>query len=880
VSGRPADWRRFVPFWRFNTEADIEAELRFHFEHKVADLVARGATPDTARAQAVAEFGDVDAVRSSLREIDGRIATHRQRAEWWESIAQDIGYVVRTLRRSPGFTLAVVLTLALGIGANTAIFGIVNSVLLQPLPYPNANRLVAVFETEGKTGSHAVSRLDLEDWRRQNSSFAHLTAYIRYSTNIVIGGQPERLLSSAATPDFFAVFGTAPLLGTGFPDASSSAVISERLWRSRYSASTDLSAMKVLVSGRPYAIAGVMPESFDFPHTTDVWVPIDLATDTRARSAHNYWIVGDLKPGTSLPAAQADLATVAARIAADNPTENGHVGAKVVDLQESLTGAVKPTLVLLMVMAALVLLIACGNVANLLLVRASGRRREIAVRAALGAERRRLIRQLLTESAVLAFGGALLGVVLAVASARASRAVPLIAALPVPPRIVDPWVLAFTLSLAVGTALVFGLAPALQASHIELVESLKQAGGRTTTSHGLRGALVSAQVALAALLLVGATLTARSILRLQGERLGFDATHLTLLYANPPGTIRDDARRQAVNQLLDRVRALPGVTAAAASDVVPFTGGGSNGGILIEGQPAATGTAQPHAAWRMISDGYFATLRIPLRRGRDFGEIDRGGPRTIIINEAMARLYWPGRDPMGALVAAPGLDEEEYVAHQKGKEIWMTVVGVVGDTRDVGFGLPPQPTIYFPLVQDPNTDATIFVRGSIPTASLRAPLLAAASAVSPEVPARVQALEETMTRSVSTPRFRAFLIGLFAALALTLATIGIYGVAAHVTAQRTSEIGIRMALGARGSQVLWSVVGRVVRYVAIGLALGLAAAAASTRFIAQFLYGITASDLSTYAFVGAVLAFVSLASAYGPARRAARIDPMRALRSE
>jgi putative ABC transport system permease protein len=391
--------------------------------------------------------------------------------------------------------------------------------------------------------------------------------------------------------------------------------------------------------------------------------------------------------------------------------------------------------------------------------------------------------------------------------------------------------------------------------------------------------LVSAQVALAALLLVGATLATRSLLRLQSEELGFAAAHLTLLSANPPKTVRDDARREAVRQLLDRIRALPGVTSAAASDVVPFTGGGSNGGVIIEGQ-LFTGKAQPHAAWRMVSAGYFTTMAIPLTRGRDFGDMDRGGPRAIIINAAMARRYWPGQDPIGALVAAPGLDSAEYAAHLSGQEIWMTVVGVVGDTRDMGFSLPPQPTIYFPLVQDPNADVTIFVRSSLPANSLRAPLLAVASTVSPEVPARVQPLEDTMIRSVSTPRFRAFLIGLFASLALVLATIGIYGVAAHVTAQRTGEIGIRMALGARGSQIVWSVIQRVVRYVLVGLALGLGVAAASARFITQFLYGISGNDIPTFAFVGALLVVVSVVSAYGPALRAARIDPMKALRNE
>ncbi len=692
-------WRRFVLWTRRGRLArDLSEEIQAHIDLLARDYEQEGLARVDALAAARRRMGNVGQLRERSREYWGFPSA--------DALAQDLRYALRGLVRAPGFTFAVVLTLGLGIGANTAIFGIVNSVLVQPLPYPNANRLVAAFETEGRAGTEPISRQDLEDWRRESRSFAHLAAYVRYSNNIVINDQPERLLSSAVTPDFFGAFGRAPVVGSGFPDASSGAIISERLWRSRYGASSNLSGMSVKVSGRTYAVVGVMPASFDFPHTTEIWIPIDLTNDTRARSAHNYWIVGDLKAGVSLRAAQADLGTVAARIAADNPASNGHVGAKLVDLQESLSGAVRPTLVLLMVMAGLVLLLACGNVANLLLVRGAGRRTEFAVRAALGAGRDRLFRQLVTESSVLALAGALLGVGLAILATQASRAVPVIASLPVQPRVVDPWVLAFTLSLAVSTAFAFGLAPAMRATRVDLTDSLKQASGRTTSSQGLRGSLVSAQVALAALLLVGATLATRSLLRLQGEDLGFNPAHLTLLFANSPSTVRGDARREAVSQLLDRIRRIPGVTSAAASDVVPFTGGGSNGGVMIEGQPF-TGKAQPHAAWRMVSEEYFATMAIPINRGRDFGATDRTGPRTIVINEAMAKLYWPNADPIGGLVAVPGLDSAEYAAHKSGREIWMTVVGIVGDTRDLGFNLPPQPTIYFPLMQKPDADATI-----------------------------------------------------------------------------------------------------------------------------------------------------------------------------
>ena len=802
-----------------------------------------------------------------------------------DSLVQELRYAVRSLANSPGFTLVAILTLALGIGVNTSIFSVLYGVLLEPLPYDHPERLVRVFETSGRLGTMNLSRLDFQDWRDQNRSFTHLAAYGAGPVTLIGGSEPDRVLAAAVTPGFFEAFGVPAFLGRTFgADAGVSglpAVISERLWRSRFGGARDVLGRTIRLIGSAYTVVGVLPSRMDFPTGTGVWIPLDLSTDISSRSAHNYAVVGALKPGVSVGAAQADLASVAARLAEQYPKSNQNVGAHIRGLQEHLTGSVRPTLLLLSIMVALVLLIACANVANLLLACAHARRREIAVRAALGATRTRLARQVLTESALLGLGGAAAGALFAIWTGELFAAWGPLASLPMRARVTHPAVLGFALGLALVTAVLFGATPAVHATRSNLVESLKQSSGRGLTAQGLRGALVVAQVALAALLLVGAGLTTRSLLRLQQERLGFDPEHVLLVDAALPETGADDAARaQAYGQLLEQVGALPGVQSAALASALPLTGNDPDGFFDIEGRSGELGTAGSSAGWHMVSDGYFATLGVPVRRGRGFLPTDRGGIDVVVINEAMARVFWPDQDPIGRRIAITGLDLRTYNAFRAGRTVWFTIVGVVGDVRHQALGTPPGPDLYVPYFQHPSRDVTLVVRTPLPLASLQGALKNKVRALSPDAPLRLTTLVAVITRSVATPRFRSLLIGIFAALALVLAAVGIYGVVSYLTTQRTAEIGIRMALGARPRHVLGAVAGGVAGQALAGLALGLGLAAGFSRLVATFLYGVPPTDAPTYEGVAVVLVGVALLACYLPARRAAKIDPIIALRTE
>ncbi len=802
-----------------------------------------------------------------------------------DTLGQDIRYAIRSLIRTPGFAVVAIVTLALGIGANTAMFGIVHSVLLQPLPYAHPDRLVAVSETGTKGGDIGVSRLDLEDWRRSTTTLARIAGYGWGVTSISGGTEPLRASVAEVTPEFFDVFATPARLGRTFRDASpsSGAVISAGLWKRAYGARTDLAAMTVTVEGQQYPIAGVMPESFDYPHGVDVWLPLDLAQDNTSRSAHNYRLVADLRPGVSVGAAQAELSSVAARLAQAYPASNHDIGAHVVPLQSSLTRNVRPTLLLLVAMVALVLLIAATNVANLLLVRATARRREIAVRAALGARGSRIARQLLVESIVLAVSGGALGVLVAAWSVSALRSTPAMAQLPVPPDMGSPAVFAFAFALALATAILFGMLPAMHVTRVNLADVLKQTAGRGLTAQGLRGALIIGEVALAAVLLVGAGLTGRSLLRLEGEDIGFAADHLLVVDTSLPAADHGAGWVAAYTQLLSSARQVPGVSSAAITTTAPFSGTGSTGNFMIEGGASPDGESAPQAGWRAVSDGFFATLHVPLVRGRDFGASDNlDAPRVVMINAALARAYWPGRDPIGARIAVPGYDEESYEAYKRGANVWFTVIGVVGDVRDVNPGAAPAPTLYMPLSQHPEARGSlaIIARSPAPASSLRASIAAAVNAANPGAPLRISALDAAISATSATPRFRALLIGVFALLALTLAAIGIYGVSAYITEQRRPEFGVRLALGARPGQVLSRVIRQMGGYAVAGLVIGLAAALALGRLAQAFVYGVSVTDPVTFGVTAAALLASTLVATYVPARRAARLDPVIALRSE
>ncbi len=858
-------------FRRDDVERELADEFRLHIDAETRRLIDEGMQPAEAQRRARLSFGGVERVKDETRDARG--------VTFIEQLLADLRYAVRVLAKNRGFTIAAVLTLALGIGANTAIFGVVQSVLLRPQPYPHPERLVAVFETDPQGNLVGLSKLDLQDWRPATTTTAHMAASLGGPATLSNAGHREEVFTTFASVEFFDVFGVSPLMGTGLTTIDGGVVISEGLWKRWFGGAPDVVGRTLIVNDTAQVINGVMPSRFDYPHGTELWRPQDMVPKVKtARTIRAWQIVADLKPGVSVAAAQAEFGAIASRLASAYPNTNAGVGARVMELEESLTGKVKPTLILLMVMAGLVLLIACSNLANLMLARAVGRRRELAVRAALGASRARLARQLLTESALLSTVGAAVGIPVALWCARALRATPTITALAVATQTSERWMFAFSVLMVLVTAILCGAAPALRASRVDVVTSLKHAGGRGITAIGMSGALVIAEVAVATLLLVGAALTGRSLARLEGESLGFDPNHVVILRPSFPGTFA--GRLALENALLERVRAIPGIVSAGMLNGVPLSGSFWSTNAIVERESVDAHAELHQILLRIVSPDAFRTLGIPIKRGRDFLPSDDRSAPTVVVNEAMARSLWPGRDPIGARVSIPELDPAWWMAHSKGEETWLTVVGVVGDTREVGLGVPPQPMAYTSIFVQPNIPVNVALRTSLPLTTVRRPLLDAVAAVTATTSSTVTTMDDIRLHSAATPRLRTFIVFAFAGLALVLAAMGVYGVSAHVTAQRTAEIGIRMALGARPHQVLHAVAARVIACAGAGLAVGLAVAAASVQLVRSFLYGVAPHDIVTFVSAGLMIVFVAGVATWIPARRATRIDPTEALRAD
>jgi predicted permease len=797
-------------------------------------------------------------------------------------VLQDVRYALRSLRRHPVFALTAIVTLALGIGANTAIFAVVQSVLLRPRPYPHPGRLVAVFETDPRGNLLGLSKLDLVDWRAQSTTIAHFAAYGVTRARLAGDSPSQATRAAMASTDFFDVFGVAPILGTGLTTVDGGIVISESLWRTRFGAAPDIVGKTILVGDSARVINGVMPAAFDFPNGAKVWLPQDMVPRIKTARTIRYWqTVAQLKPGVTISMAQAELATIAARLAETYPGMNAGVGARVMNLEESITGKIRPTLVLLTVMAGLVLLVACTNLANLMLARAVSRRRELAVRAALGATRQRLARQLLTESLLLGIAGAALGLPIAFWSSKLLRATPMVMSLAIPTHTSAGWVFAFAIAMALGTAIVFGTAPAMRAARVDVVTHLKAAGARGVTAVGMSGALVIGEVALATLLLIGAALTGRSLAKLEGASLGYDASQL--VYLNPglqSGAAQDHGRLGAVTDLLARVRTLPGVSSAAMLTIAPLSGISEGASPVIEGDAGGDRAAWHQSSVNWVSEGYFHTLGIPFKGGRDFVSTDDHGAPVVLINETMAKTYWPGRNPVSARMALPEIDSTAWALHAQGKEIWYTVIGIVGDTRDMQLGLPPQPAAYLPVYYAPEGMLGIVARSTAPLSATSRELIDVASSMNKGSKPGTTTMSDMVARSVATPALRTFIVLAFAGLAIVLAAMGVYGVAAHITARRTAEIGIRMALGARPGQALLAVTTRILSCAIAGLAVGVVVAMASVQLIQSFLYGIGVHDFFSFSGAALIVAGVAAVATWIPARRATRIDPTEALRAE
>lgn len=809
-----------------------------------------------------------------------------------DTLLQDLRYAGRQLIHQPLFTVISALTLALGIGANTAIFSIVHSVLLQPLPYADPNRMVLLFETwRGMDGNVSVG--NYADWKAQSQSFEHLAAFNGTSFNLTGSGEPERLYGAMVTPEFFKTGELAPALGRYFlpdedqPGRDRVAVLSYALWTRRFAADPAVLGRNIGLNGEKYTVIGVAPRAYTLAATDEaLWVPLTFTPAQLAEHDEHYLLVfGKLKPAVTRARAEQELTRIAGQIARQYPDVMSERSARVADFRDVLVGDYRSQLLVLAGAVGFVLLIACGNIANLLLARAAARQKEIALRTALGAQGGRITRQLLTESLLLACLGGAAGIVVAVLGIRflvgmSPAGIPRLAqaGLSLP-------VLLFTLVLTLVSGVVFGLAPALRVRRPDLQSTLREGGkssGMGSSRDRLRSALVVAEVAVALVLLVAAGLLIRSMLLLQRVPPGFDPTNMLAVRVALPASGYSEAgpTQLAFERMLEEVSRLPGTRSAALISQAPLAGPTSSNGLVIEGRgPERRNMID--GEFHLVSPGYFRTMSVPLKRGRGFtGHDDAGAPQVMMINETLAKSAWPGQDPIGKRIAccdgtpeAPG---------------WKEVVGVVADVRSSGLAEAVSPEFYLPVAQAParswdwiQRSMSIVVRSAADPSGLVRGVRQAVAVVDPATPVYdVQTLDQLLVRSTAPTRFNMLLLMLLGGVGLMLAAIGVYGVIAYSVSQRTHEIGVRMALGAEPHRVSALVVRQGATLAVAGIVLGLGMAIATTRVLSGLLFGVTTTDPGTYAAVGALLALVALLASYLPARRAARVDPIIALRSE
>jgi putative ABC transport system permease protein len=804
-----------------------------------------------------------------------------------DKLFQDIRYGLRALLSKPAFTIVAVLALALGIGANTAIFSVVNSVLLRPLAYPESERLVMVWEERTSLGFPAdtPAPANFFDWREQQSVFEDMAAMADRAFNLTGTGEPEKIEGQRVSASFFPLFGVAPMRGRAFlpeddmPESSPVVIIGHALWQRRFGGDEGLLNQTISLNGQPHTVVGIMPPGFDFPERNQMWLPIAFSQDEASRRGSHYlMVVARLKQGVSLTQAQTEMSAIAARLEQQYPQTNTALGAKVVPIHEELVGNLRPALLILLGAVALVLLIACANVANLLLARAASRQKEIAIRSALGANRSRLVRQFLTESMLLSITGGAAGLLLAFAGLKALTAL-------IPPELfrgreisMDGSVLIFTIALSLLTGVIFGLAPAMQAAKINLNETLKE-GGKGTVAPSrprLRSALVIAEIALALVLLVGAGLLINSFLRLSNVEAGFKTDNLLTVEVVPQQNKYDTVEKRTAfyTQVLERVGALAGVESAGVITNLPLTFKGNNASFTVEGLPEPPPDQVAIAATRLISPDYFRTMSIQLVSGRGFTRQDiNDRAQVAIISETMARTYWPGEEAIGKRIK---------IGRYSSTNPWITIIGVAANVRQFELETETRPQLYLPYSQlDFFEPRHLVVKTTGDPLSFVASAREAVWSVDRDQPvSNVSTMETIVSESLAGRRLTMLLLGIFAGLALLLAAVGIYGLISYAVTQRTHEIGIRMALGANSRNVLGMVVGDSIRMIAIGVGVGLAAAFFLTRFMRSLLFGVSETDPVTFAVIPALLAAVALAATYIPARRATRVDPMVALRHE
>jgi putative ABC transport system permease protein len=880
---------------RSRMESEMDAELRFHVEAYADDLIRSGVPRPEALRRARLVFGGIENAKEECREARG--------VHFVETLLQDSRYGARTMLRSPGFTVTAVLALALGIGANTAIFSVVNAVLLRPLPYDQPDRLMQVWHTPPQKSfpgmpTFAVSPANFLDWREQSRSFEGMSAYGFGRYTLTGSGHPEAIRMVAATVGLFSILRAQPLLGRGFlagedePGHEHEVVLSYGLWRGHFAGNPDIVGKNIQLNGQAFAVVGVMRPEFDFPISSDpgsraqMWKPLAWSAQDRAvRDNHNYAVIARLKDGVSLPQAQAELDAISNALAQAYPNDNKGWGAIAIPVREDLVGDVRPALLILLGAVALVLLIACANVANLMLVRALSRRKEVAVRTALGATRRRLLQQALSETLLLAFAGGALGLVFAhygvilIVKFLAER-------LPRANEIaLDSWVLAFTLGISLLTGFAAGLLPALRMAKADLNQALKQGLGRTATDSGgsrTRNVLAVSEVALSLMLLIGAGLLIRSLWVLRHVNPGFDPSNVVTMAVSVPTGKFAEATQQInyFGRILERVRALPGVQSAGLIDSLPLSDDGSHQPFSVEGRPPAPMAELPEVEVRLISPGYMSAMHIPLLSGRDVDDSDVAGrPGAVLISESMAKSFWPNEDAIG-----------KHLTLYFFPELPRVVVGVVGDVKMTAMNeTQPAPTLYFPVAQmSVPRGASWRSFGMILVARTGAAPLSVVPAITgsireidSEVPLlNIRTMDDSVSASLSQARFTMLLLGAFAGLALLLAVVGIYSVMSYAVSRRTNEIGIRVALGASRGDVLLLIVRQALLLALIGSVIGIVGALALSRLMASQLYGVRPTDPVTFISVAALLMIVALAASYIPARRAMRVDPMTALRYE
>jgi len=870
---------RLAAMFRRSSDEELAAEIESHVQLHIEDGLRRGMTAQEARREALMKLGGVTQTQESYRERRGLPVI--------ETFLQDLRFAARMLRKNPGFTTVAVLVMALGIGANTAMFSVVNAVLLKPLAFSDPDRIVTLSSLWKRSGGHGqVSAPDLRDWRDQSTAFASL-AYYGYTsegqTSVVVGSSAEYANVAMVSSGFFQVFHVEPSIGREFSleeqtkGGAAAVIVSNAFGIAHFGDTGRALGQTLRMFGKTLNVVGVMPSGFRFPDKTDIWFPTNtIFPDTESRSAHNYHVVARLKPEVNLAEAQAQMTAIGTRLEQKYPDSNGGKNVAVTRMRDAMVSNFRLTLWIMLAAVGVVLLIACANLANMLLAKSVARTREIAIRAALGAGKGRILRQLITESLLMGLLAGSLGVFLAFWGERA-----LVALAPGDvPRLsethIDLGVLAFALGISLFASVLFGLAPALQTLRVDLNNSLKQGTTRATggaIADRMRAALVVAEIALSMMLVTGAGLLLKSFVALQNVALGFRPQRVLVMEANVPASGLESARRATrfYKDFLAEAATTPGVLSAGATRTTPGNVS-SDGGYWLDHLPKELNVTAPQAVFSVAAPGTFATLGIPLLSGRDFDESDTyDAPFSAVINQKLARDAFPGQDPLGHVIYC-GLDSLNP----------MRIVGVVGDVHQYGPASPPSAEIYMAYQQHPEPAAgmSVVVRTAMEPPALIETLRGKAHALSTDVPLKFTTMEASLSENIAAPRFRTLLLGIFAALAVCLAMAGVYGVMSYVVGQRANEIGLRMALGASPRDVLRLVLRQALSLTFLGIVIGLISAAAMTRLLASMLFGVKPTDPATYIAVVGLLGVVALAASYIPARRAMRVDPIVALRYE